>query len=295
MPPIVKSFLQFLQMERGLSENTVAAYRRDLTKLNQHLLEQNTSLKKVTHRQLETFVEALHNQSLSHNTQARVVSAIKSFYRYLLYEGLIEETPAALLEGPKSTQKLPTYLTNDEFEQLLQSIDLSKSSGERDKAVLEVLFSCGLRVSELVDLRRSDVHHQDRYVRVVGKGNKERLVPIGSKALDQIKRYERAYRDKLTIQPGNTDVLFLNQRGNPISRNYLFMRLKEITQRSGIKKNVSPHTLRHSFATVMIQAGADLRAVQQMLGHESITTTEIYTHLDTAYLSAVLQEHHPRS
>jgi integrase/recombinase XerD len=282
-------------MERGLSQNTLAAYKRDLKKLEKHLTEKKSVFERATPRQLEVFVENLHEQDLSSNTQARIVSAIKSFYRYLLYEGIVKETPAALLEGPKSKQKLPTYLTNDEFEQLLISIDLSKPAGERDKAMLEVLFSCGLRVSELIELQKSDVHFNDKYVRVVGKGQKERLVPIGRKALEQIKRYERAYRDHLTILPTNSDVLFLNQRGNPISRNYIFMRIKEITQKSGIKKNVSPHTLRHSFATVMIQAGADLRAVQQMLGHESITTTEIYTHLDTAYLSAVLKEHHPRS
>jgi integrase/recombinase XerD len=232
---------------------------------------------------------------MSARSQARMLSGIKSFYKYMLLENIVRDDPTTLLEGPKLGRKLPDFLSVDEINQIINAIDLSKPEGERNKAMLETLYSSGLRVSELTGLRKSNLYPEINLLRVTGKGNKERLVPIGSVALRQIEVYESAYRCHLAIKPGNEDFLFLNRRGARLTRVMIFTIIKQLVKTAGIRKSISPHTFRHSFATHLIEGGADLRAVQEMLGHESITTTEIYTHLDRDYLRSAILQFHPRS
>ncbi|MFM7175962.1 MAG: site-specific tyrosine recombinase XerD [Bacteroidota bacterium] len=292
----IKGFRSYLQLERSLSGNSVDAYEHDIEKLYQFIqtLPQSIGPERITLQHLQDFLKWINELGMGSRSQARVLSGIKSFYKYLLLENVVTDDPTTLLEGPKLGRKLPDFLTVEEINTIIATIDLSKPEGERNKAMLETLYSSGLRVSELVGLKKSNLHPEIGLLRVVGKGNKERLVPIGSVAIKQIGIYENGYRNHLQIKPGNEDFLFLNRRGTKLTRVMVFTIIKDLVVRAGIKKNISPHTFRHSFATHLIEGGADLRAVQEMLGHESITTTEIYTHLDREYLRSAILQFHPR-
>lgn len=293
----IKQFESYLKLERSLSKNSIEAYVRDVQKLDQYIEMNHPSLSpmKVTVKQLQGFIEYINELGMSAYSQARILSGTKSFYKYLLMEELIENDPTALLEGPKLGRKLPDTLDYQEIVQMLEAIDLSTPEGTRNRAMLEVLYSSGLRVSELVELRTGNVYSDIGFLRVIGKGNKERLVPCGKDALKYLNIYMQEVRVHLNIQKGSETHVFLNRRGRKLTRVMVFMIIKDLAARIGLKKSVSPHTFRHSFATHLIEGGADLRAVQEMLGHESITTTEIYTHLDRDYLKQVIREFHPRS
>ncbi len=291
-------FKNYLLLEKGLSSNSIQAYLRDVQKLQEFRFENEvkTSLIGLKFSDLQQFLKWLSTErKASATSQARILSGVKAFYFYLELEGMIDQNPTELLDGPKTGRKLPEILTVDEIDRLIAEIDHSKPGGQRDRAIIEVLFSCGLRVSELVTLSLEDVNEKDEFVRVTGKGNKQRLVPIGSVAL----KYYILYRDQVRVHqkldPGSKNICFVNFRGKKLSRVYVFAMIKKLALKAGIHKNVSPHTFRHSFATALVEAGADLRAVQQMLGHESITTTEIYTHLDRTYLKDIVKEFHPRN
>jgi integrase/recombinase XerD len=294
--PTIKDFEGFLKLEKGLSSNSVEAYQADVRKLVSYLeIEQLPGgPETIDHASLHQFLIWINELGLSARTQARILSGLKAFYRFLLLDDRIEKDPTALLEGPRLGRKLPEVLTPEEIDAILAMIDLSKPEGRRNKAMLEVLYSCGLRVSELVGLKLSSLFRDEEFVRVIGKGDKERLVPISGKALKEIDLY-LPDRNSLEVKPGNEDVLFLNRRGRMLSREMVFMIIKDLALAAGIKKSVSPHTFRHSFATHLVEGGADLRAVQEMLGHESIITTEIYTHLDREYLREAILSYHPRS
>ena len=291
----IKGFRSYLQLERSLSGNSVDAYEHDIEKFHQYLLLRNLNLtpEQVGLHDLQDFLKWVNELGMSARSQARMLSGIKSFYKYMLLENIVRDDPTTLLEGPKLGRKLPDFLSVDEINQIINAIDLSKPEGERNKAMLETLYSSGLRVSELTGLKKSNLYPEINLLRVTGKGNKERLVPIGSVALRQIAVYESAYRCHLAIKPGNEDYLFLNRRGARLTRVMIFTIIKQLVKTAGIRKSISPHTFRHSFATHLIEGGADLRAVQEMLGHESITTTEIYTHLDREFLRTTLQQYHP--
>ncbi|MDQ3051096.1 MAG: site-specific tyrosine recombinase XerD [Bacteroidota bacterium] len=295
-PSYIKGFRSYLQLERSLSGNSVSAYEHDIEKLFQYIQTVNFQggPDKVQLNDLQGFLKWVNELGMSARSQARLLSGIKSFYKYLLLENVVNDDPTTLLEGPKLGRKLPDFLTVEEINAIIAAIDLSKPEGERNRAMLETLYSSGLRVSELVGLKKSNLHAEIGLLRITGKGNKERLVPVGSVALKQIATYENAYRSHLNIKPGNEDFLFLNRRGAKLSREMIFMIIKDLVKIAGIKKSISPHTFRHSFATHLIEGGADLRAVQEMLGHESITTTEIYTHLDREYLRSAIMQFHPR-
>lgn len=292
-----KGFEAYLKLERSLSENSVDAYASDLEKLHQfaeselHL----SSPVKLTDKHIRQFIDFLFDLNIAPSTQARIISGIKTFFKYLLLEDAIQIDPTALIEGPKIGRKLPEVLSIRDIDNMAAAIDYSKSAAYRNRSILEVLYGCGLRVSECTNLQISQVYFEEAFVRVTGKGDKERLVPIGQTALKYLKIYFEEERSKLPVKKGNEDFVFLNQRGAKISRMSVFTILKELAEKAGIRKNISPHTLRHSFATHLVEGGADLRAVQEMLGHESITTTEIYTHLDKEYLRSAILEHHPRS
>ncbi len=293
----IKQFRNYLKLERSLADNTIDAYERDITKLSEFFQIKNIKLTplNVEHENLLDFIEFINELGMSPYSQARILSGIKSFYKFLLYEQYLEKDPSELLESPKIGRKLPDTLEFHEIEQILNSIDLSTESGTRNRAMLETLYSSGLRVSELIELRISHIYFEERFIRVIGKGSKERLVPIGREAIKHIQLYKDHVRVHQDIKKGYEDHLFLNRRGTRISRISVFNIIKEQSRQAGIQKNISPHTFRHSFATHLIEGGADLRAVQEMLGHESITTTEIYTHLDRDYLRQVIKEFHPRS
>ncbi|RSK33232.1 site-specific tyrosine recombinase XerD [Hymenobacter metallilatus] len=293
----IKQFAGYLQLEKSLSSNSVEAYVRDVEKLRQYLeLEKlPASPQQVTTRILRDFLAWLGGLGMEATSQARTLSGIKAFYRYLIMEDLLALDPTDTLDAPKTGRKLPDTLSYPEIEQILTGIDLSTPEGTRNRAMLEVLYSSGLRVSELTGLRLSNLYADQGFVRVTGKGNKERLVPIGRDALKHLGLYLQGIRAHLTIKPGHEDTVFLNNRGSGISRVSVFTIIKTAASAAGIRKSISPHTFRHSFATHLIEGGADLRAVQEMLGHESITTTEIYTHLDRDYLRQVITEFHPRS
>ncbi|HEY9176204.1 MAG TPA: site-specific tyrosine recombinase [Flavipsychrobacter sp.] len=296
-PAYLKGFKAYLQLERSMSDNTVAAYLHDVEMLGEYIFSQysSTGIANIELEHLQSFLAHINELELTANTQARVVSGIKSFFRYLLLEEAISQDPTMLLEAPKLRRALPVHLALEEIEQLFAAIDHSKPEGQRNRAMLETMYSCGLRVSELTGLLMSNMYLDVGFVRVVGKGNKERLVPIGGEAVKHIKIYKEHVRVHLpAIKKGCEDVLFLNRRGGQLSRVMVFMILKDLVGKSGIRKNVHPHTLRHSFATHLVEAGADLRAVQEMLGHKSITTTEVYTHLDRSYLRQTLEKYHPR-
>jgi len=290
-------YKNYLQLERSLAENTVAAYVHDVIKLKQFLDISNRKVDplEVSASDLHNFLEYVNELGMTIHTQARVVSGIKGFFKYLLFEDIITENPAELLEAPKLGRKLPDVLSYDEIESILNSIDRSTPNGQRDRSMLEILYSSGLRVSELVGLKISNTYFDIGFLRVIGKGGKERLVPMGKSAAKQLKIYINEVRIHQSVKPEAKDFVFLNRFGGSISRVSVFTMIKKQVIMSGLKKKVSPHTFRHSFATHLIEGGADLRAVQEMLGHESITTTEIYTHLDREFLSQTLQEFHPRS
>ncbi|WP_409966727.1 Tyrosine recombinase XerD [Mycovorax composti] len=290
-----KGFKAYLQLEKSLSSNSTEAYLRDLDKLTQ-FLEMNNMAKSpaaVTLQDLQFFIKWIAEMQLADTSQARIISGIRAFYKYCLLENVVEEDPSILLEAPKTKRALPDVLSFEEIERILQQIDLSKPEGTRNKAILETLYSCGLRVSEVVNLRISQLYLDVGFIRVTGKGDKERLVPIGAAAVKYINLYRQTVRVHIDVKPGNEDILFLNRRGTKLSRVMIFLIIKELAQKAGITKTISPHTFRHSFATHLIEGGANLRAVQEMLGHESITTTEIYTHLDKEFLRKTLEEFHP--
>lgn len=291
-----KQFQHYLKLERSLSKNSILAYQQDISKLSRFMEDYypGVSPLEVKLGHLRPFVKVLTDLQVSEYTQARVISGIKAFFRFLMYEDLIQEDPAQLLETPKLGRKLPDTLSYDEITQILEGIELGQPEGHRNRAMLEMLYSSGLRVSELTELKLGNVYADIGFLRVIGKGNKERLVPVGSDALKYLKIYLEEVRVHQTIAKGHEEIVFLNRRGKKLSRVMIFLIIKKQVEALGLKKNVSPHTFRHSFATHMIEGGADLRAVQEMLGHESITTTEIYTHLDRDYLRQVLNEFHPR-
>jgi integrase/recombinase XerD len=293
---VIKEFEGFLKLEKGLSPNSIDAYLRDVAKLKLFLDSEQRDLgpEELDREKLGEFLVAIQEAGLSARSQARILSGLKVFYRYLLMEEIIEKDPTALLEGPRLGTKLPEVLTVNEIDRMLEKIDLSKPLGRRNKAMLETLYSCGLRVSELVALQISGIYRAEGFIRVIGKGDKERLVPVSSRALTEIDLY-MPDRNELSIQAGNEDILFLNRRGKMLSRRMINTIVEELARDAGIKKTVTPHTFRHSFATHLVEGGADLRAVQEMLGHESITTTEIYTHLDREYLREAIISFHPRS
>jgi integrase/recombinase XerD len=296
----IKHFSNYLKIERSLSGNSIEAYVHDIEMLHQFITMKypQVSPVKVASKHLQEFLQYINELGMSAHSQARILSGIKGFYRYLLFEELLEKDPTALIEGPKLGRKLPDTLSYVEIEKLLQAIDQSKPEGGRNRAMLEVLYSSGLRVSELVDLKLNNVYADIGFLRVIGKGNKERLVPIGRDAMKYLKIYTDQIRGKpphKAPQKGFEGYVFLNRNGKKLTREMIFMIIKDLASQIGLNKSISPHTFRHSFATHLIEGGADLRAVQEMLGHESITTTEIYTHLDRDYLRQVIQEFHPRS
>lgn len=293
----IKGFSAYLRMERGLSGNSVEAYIRDAEKLATYIHQDHSALapEKVTLSHLEGFVKYLDQEGMDERSQARVRSGVRAFYKYMLVEDLCDQDPTELLEGPRLLKKFPDVLSLDEINAMLNLIDLSTDSGVRNRAMLETLYACGLRVSELVTLRISMLYPDLGFLKVIGKNNKERIVPIGTVALKHIHLYQEGVRRRMKkIAPGHEDILFLNLRGKKLSRIMVFQLIKDLAATAGIQKTVSPHTFRHSFATHLVERGADLKAVQDMLGHESITTTEIYTHLDTDYLRETLHKFHPR-
>jgi integrase/recombinase XerD len=290
-----KGFKSYLQLEKSLSENSVDAYLRDIEKFNQFLiqfkLEKTPGDIELNH--LEDFLKWVNELGMTSASQARIISGLRSFYQYCVQEQISAADPTALLEAPKLGKHLPDTLSFEEIEKIIEANDVSTPEGVRNKAIIETLYSCGLRVSELVNLRRSCLYPDVGYARIIGKGDKERLVPIGSSAIKNIKIYLENIRIHLPVINGNEDFVFLNRRGRKLTRVMIFTIIKTLSKKAGITKNISPHTFRHSFATHLVEGGADLRAVQQMLGHESITTTEIYTHLDREYLRDTLQQFHP--
>ena len=290
-----KGFKAYLQLEKSLSENSVEAYLHDIEKLTTYLdqTESKKAPSEIILKDLEAFVKWISQLGMMPGSQARIISGLKSFFKYCLLEQIISSDPTTLLEAPKLKRTLPDILSFDEIEKIIGEIDLSKPEGARNKAILETLYSCGIRVSELVNLRISCLYMDVGFIRVTGKGDKERLVPIGSDAIKYIKIYKNDVRVHAAVKPGNEDILFLNRRGSKLSRVMVFLIIKELAKKAVIKKTISPHTFRHSFATHLVEGGADLRAVQEMLGHESITTTEIYTHLDRQFLRDTLHQYHP--
>jgi integrase/recombinase XerD len=290
-----KGFKAYLQLEKSLSDNSVEAYLHDVEKLTEFLQSKKNLFtpEQVQLKDLQGFLQFITELGMTATSQARIISGLRGFYKYCLLERITKTDPTLLLEAPKLKRALPDVLTFEEIESIIAEIDLSKPEGGRNKAILETMYSCGLRVSELVNLKISNLYMDVGFIKVLGKGDKERLVPIGRSAIKYINIYRKVIRVHITVKPGNDDILFLNRRGSKLSRVMIFLMLKELVKQAGITKNISPHTLRHSFATHLVEGGADLRAVQEMLGHESITTTEIYTHLDREYLRKTLQNFHP--
>ncbi len=293
----LKGFRSFLLLEKSLSVNSIDAYLHDVEKLLQYFEYSQQAIKpeEVSLQHLQAFLKWINELGMSPYTQARVISGIRAFYKYLIIENIVKNDPAAMLELPKINRKLPDVLSIQEIDALIGAIDLSLPQSERNKAILETLYGCGLRVSELVNLKISDIYFNEGFVRIIGKGNKERLAPIGTSAMKQIRLYLKHVRVHCEIKKGSADILFLNRRGARLSRQMVFLMIKGLAEKIGLKKKIGPHTFRHSFATHLIEGGADLRAVQDMLGHESITTTEIYTHLDREFLRDAIIQFHPRS
>jgi integrase/recombinase XerD len=290
-----KGFKAYLQLEKSLSDNSVEAYLRDIEKLTEYLQEIKNlkAPSDVQLKDLEKFLKWIAELGMTASSQARIISGIRAFYKYLALENIIAKDPTILVEAPKLKRTLPDVLSFEEIEMIISQIDLSKPEGGRNKAILETMYSCGLRVSEVVNLKISHLYLDVGFIRVIGKGDKERLVPVGRSAVKYINIYKNKIRVLLVPAPGSEDVLFLNKKGSKLSRVMIFLIIKELVKKAGIKKNISPHTFRHSFATHLVEGGADLRAVQEMLGHESITTTEIYTHLDREFLRTTLEKYHP--
>jgi len=293
--PYKKGYRAYLQLEKSLADNSVEAYAADIEKLTQFLQAEHITKNPpdIDAKDLQRFLRWITELGMTATSQARILSGLRSFYKYCLLEQISKTDPTLLLESPKLKRSLPDVLSFDEIESIIGAIDLSKPEGERNKAILETMYSCGLRVSEVVNLRISALYLDIGFIRVIGKGDKERLIPIGQAAIKQVKLYHDLSRVHIPIKAGNEDILFLNRRGSKLSRVMIFLMLKELVKKTGITKNISPHTFRHSFATHLVEGGADLRAVQEMLGHESITTTEIYTHLDREFLRNTLQQFHP--
>ncbi|HSH50989.1 MAG TPA: site-specific tyrosine recombinase XerD [Bacteroidales bacterium] len=294
---IIIQFKNFLKLEKSLSQNTITSYERDIKKFVL-FLEINKLIvlpEEITLNHLKTFIDWINEMGLHARSQARIISGIKAFYKYLIIEDYIEKDPTTLLETPNIGRKLPEVLSIEEIDRIIGAIDLSKPQGQRNKAIIETLYSCGLRVSELINLRITNLFFKDGFIKVSGKGNKERLVPIGQKAIKEIQFYFQDRNSLSMIDKSGENIVFLNRRGRPLTRVMIFTIVKNLAKIAGIKKNISPHTFRHSFATHLIDGGANLRAVQEMLGHESIITTEIYTHLDREYLRDVIIRFHPRA
>ena len=291
----IKGFKSYLQIERSLSDNSVQAYIRDVKKFANYAIPIELSELKVTRVDISSFLAQINQEDISARSQARIISGIKAFYKYLIMEDYLKINPTELIESPKIGLKLPDTLSLIEIDKLIAAVDLSNKQGERNRAILETLYSCGLRVSELVNLQLSNIHFKEGYLKVTGKGDKERLAPIGGRAIKYLTIYINEVRNHQEIKKGNEDFVFLNNRGAKLTRVMIFLIIQKLTEKIGLKKKISPHTFRHSFATHLIEGGADLRAVQEMLGHESITTTEIYTHLDNEYLRSNIIQFHPRS
>ena len=291
----IKEFKYYLKVERSLADNSVNAYIRDIRKLADFSSKIKVNELNISVNEIREFIADLNSKNISARSQARIISGVKAFFKYLIIEDYITNDPTMLIENPKIGLKLPEVLSVDEIELIISSIDLSNKQGERNRAILETLYSCGLRVTELINLKISNINFKEGYIKVIGKGDKERLTPIGSNALKYISIYVNEVRIHQKISKNHEDFVFLNNRGSKLSRVMIFTLIKRIVDKVGIKKKVSPHTFRHSFATHLIEGGADLRAVQEMLGHESITTTEIYTHLDRDYLRSNIMQFHPRS
>ncbi|MBE6271635.1 MAG: site-specific tyrosine recombinase XerD [Prevotella ruminicola] len=291
---IVKAYVRYLKLQRNMSVNTLDAYQRDLRKLLDYLNKEQIAIRDVTLADLEHFSAGLHDIGIHPRSQCRILSGIRSFFKFVQLDGYRDDDPTELLESPQIGDHLPEVLTTQEVDRLEESIDLSKWEGHRNRAIIEVLFSCGLRVSELVNLKLSDLYLDDEYVRVLGKGSKERLVPISPKAIQEL-GYWFDDRNLMTIKPGEEDYVFLNRRGAHLTRTMILIMIKAQAKEAGIQKTISPHTLRHSFATALLEGGADLRFIQALLGHEDIGTTEIYTHIDTSTLRQEILEHHPRN
>lgn len=292
----IKGFAAFLRLEKSLSENSIQAYKRDVSKLVEfldiHHLDLQPSDIKLAH--LQDFLKWINQSGMSARSQARIISGLKTFFKYLLLENIIRTNPTELLESPRLGRELPDTLSIEDIDRLFSAIDLSTPEGERNKTILEFLYGCGLRVSELTNLKISDVRFKDGFISVIGKGNKQRLVPVGNSALKQLEVYFHQIRSHIPVQKGHEDFIFLNNRGKRLTRVMVFYIVKDLAEKAGLRKTISPHTFRHSFATHLIEGGADLRAVQEMLGHASITTTEIYTHLDRDYLRSNILQFHPR-
>ena len=291
----IKNFKSYLKIERSLSINSVDAYIRDINKFSEYIKTKNISVLKTNLEDIRGFIKEINKIGISARSQARFISSIKSFYKFLLIEEYISNSPAELLASPKIGVKIPIVLSIDEVNKLIKSIDLTSRHGERNRAIIETIYACGLRVTELINLKISNIFFKDNFLKIIGKGNKERLCPIANKTLSYLKIYIDEIRNHSIIREKDSDIVFLNNRGSKLSRVMIFLLLKKYAEIAGIKKNISPHTLRHSFATHLIDGGADLRAIQEMLGHQSITTTEIYTHLDKEYLRSNIISYHPRS
>lgn len=291
---IVSRYRRYLKLEKGYSVNTLDAYMRDLDKLVRYLAAEQVHVTEGKLEQLEHFAASISDLGIGPRSLARILSGVRQFYRFLVLDGYMEDDPTELLESPKQPNHLPEVLSTAEVDLLEQAIDLSKWEGHRNRAIIEVLFSCGLRVSELINLKLSNLYVDEQFIRVMGKGSKERLVPISPRALEEL-NYWFSMRNEMSIKPGEEDYVFLNRRGHHLTRTMILIMIKRYAAEAGIKKTISPHTLRHSFATSLLEGGADLRAIQAMLGHESIGTTEIYTHIDTSTLRQEILEHHPRN
>ena len=291
----IKEFVSYLKIEKGLAENSIFAYQNDVAKLHDFSVSIDKNAEQISYNDLKLFIAALYDLGLSARTQARIISGIKQFYGYLLLENYITVDPSELLDQPKIGRKLPEVLTIEEIDRLIDALDMSKTESHRNKAIIETLYSCGLRVSELVNLRFSDLFFEEGFIRVIGKGNKERLVPVSASVEKEISIYNDHIRRHQNIKKGDENVVFLNRRGGKLTRVMIFTIIKDLAERIGLQKTISPHTFRHSFATHLLEGGANLRAIQEMLGHESITTTEIYTHLDQRYLKEAILSFHPRN
>lgn len=290
-----KDFKRFLLLERGLSQNSIDAYQNDIVKLQHYCELKEIPLQHIKTRNIQDFLVWINEFSISAFSQARILSGIKTFFHFLQIEYQWDSNPAELIESPRLSRKIPTVLSIQEIDALISAIDLSAAEGMRNKAILEILYGCGLRVSELCELKISNLFLDVEFIKVEGKGNKERLIPIGEHAIKFLKIYLEEIRVHQTIKPGMEDYVFLNRRGNPLSRVMIFIIIKDLAEKIRLKKDISPHTFRHSFASHLVEGGADLRAVQDMLGHESISTTEIYTHIDKDYLQSIITQYHPRS
>ena len=293
---IIKHFLIYIRLEQSLSDNSVAAYHHDIELFRQYIesIDSSMSIKDIHQEEIESFLSYLYELGFSASSQARIISGLKKFFKYLMIEKLISSNPTELISSPNIGRYLPDVLSYEEICSMIECIDLSQPLGHRNKAIIEVLYGCGLRVSELITLKISNIYKNDEFIRVLGKGNKERLIPISKATLKSIELYISGERLHQSINDKNSDTLFINRRGNMLSRQMIFIIIKNLAEKAGIKKNIGPHTLRHSFATHLLEGGADLRAVQQMLGHASISTTEIYTHISDQYLREVIAMYHPR-